>query len=167
MRYFKLIYDHVAHMSRAGYVQCMERGRKKQPANAAATRAEAGQDAPRTRAGRVRLRTLDDLDNRTAAARRARELVADLETDLGGGLTTGERELVKRAAMLGAIVEDQEVRWLQRQPADLALYGTLVDRQRRILETLALRRVARDVTPAAPAAIDVTAEAIRRLEAMP
>jgi hypothetical protein len=38
-----------------------------------------------TRQGKVRLRSLDDLDNRTAAARRARDLVADLEADLGGG----------------------------------------------------------------------------------
>ena len=117
------------------------------PADAAETRAESGRDAPRTRAGKVRLRSLDDLDNRTAAARRARELVADLEGDLGGDLTTAERELVKRAALLGAIVEDTEVRWLQRQPADLSLYGTLVDRQRRILETLGLSRRQRDVSP--------------------
>ncbi len=118
-------------------------------ADTAATRRDPDPDAPRTRQGKVRLRSLDDLDNRTAAARRARELVADLESDLGGGesLTVGMRELVKRAAMLGAIIEDHEVRWLQREPADLSLYGTLVDRQRRVLETLGLDRVARDITP--------------------
>lgn len=121
--------------------------RRQLAADAGRTQADSGHDAPRTRAGKVRLRTLDDLDNRTAAARRARELVADLEADLGGDLSTAERELVKRAALLGAIVEDQEVCWLQRQPADLALYGQLVDRQRRILETLGLKRNARNVTP--------------------
>lgn len=115
---------------------------KQRPSNA---------DAPRTRQGKVRLRSLDDLDNRTAAARRARELVAELQSDLGGALTTAQRELVKRAALLGAIVEDHEVRWLQRESADLSLYGTLVDRQRRILETLGLHR--KDVTPDVTAAV--------------
>jgi hypothetical protein len=137
----------------------MERtaSRRNSPADATETRAGNGADAPLTKAGKVRLRSLDDLDNRTAAARRARELVADLESDLGGDLSTAERELVKRAALLGAIVEDTEVRWLQRQHADLSLYGTLVDRQRRILETLGLRRRPRDVTDRAIALLrDVT-----------
>ena len=106
-------------------------------------------DAPRTRQGKVRLRSLDDLDNRTAAARRARDLVADLEADLGGGdrLPIGLRELVKRAAMLGAIVEDCEVRWLERKPVDLAEYLSAVNAQRRVLATIGLDRRPRDITP--------------------
>lgn len=103
------------------------------------------------------LKTLDDLDGRTRAAKLAHRLVTDLESDLGGDLSTAQRELVKRAALLGAIVEDYEVRWLEHKGADLSLYGTLVDRQRRILETLGLGRVARDVTD----------QVIARLEAVP
>jgi hypothetical protein len=65
---------------------------------------------------RKRLRTLSDLDGRTHAAQQAHKLVARLEADLGGDLSTAERELVKRAALLGAIVEDTEVAWLERSP---------------------------------------------------
>lgn len=128
----------------------------------APVRPEIDAEGPRTRQGRIRLRSIDDLDGRTAAARRARELVEALETDLGGDPTTGERELIKRAALLGAITEDCEVRWLERRPADLTLYGTLVDRQRRILEALGLRRRPRDVTPdQTPQILDHIREAAR------
>ena len=79
---------------------------------------------------RTRLRTIDDLDGRTFAAREARKLIAELERDLGGDLSVAQRELVKRAAVLGAIISDHEVAWLEHRPSDLTTYGTLVDRQR-------------------------------------
>ena len=98
---------------------------------------------------RDRLRTLCDLDGRTRAAKLAQRLVADLESDLGGGdeLSAGRRELLKRAAMLGAIVEDCEVRWLERKPVDLAEYLAAVNAQRRVLVTVGLDRVPHDITP--------------------
>jgi hypothetical protein len=99
---------------------------RKTPSDAAEEQRESGADAPVTRAGKVRLRSLDELDQRTAAARRARDLVAELKSDLGGDLSTAQRELVKRAALLGAILEDHEVRWLQREPADPARPGLRV-----------------------------------------
>jgi hypothetical protein len=86
------------------------------------------------------------LDGRTHAAQQAQRLITQLATDLGGDLSCAERELVKRAALLGAIVEDVEVAWLERRPADLTIYGTLVDRQRRVLEALGLKRQPRDVS---------------------
>jgi hypothetical protein len=98
------------------------------------------------RSRKPRLRTLGDLDKRTASAQQAHRLIANLEAELGGDLSTAQRELVKRAALIGAILEDAEVSWLQRRPADLAIYGMLVDRQRRCLEALGLKRQARDVT---------------------
>jgi hypothetical protein len=45
---------------------------------------------------------------------------------------------------------------LERRPSDLAIYGTLVDRQRRILEALGLKRQPRDIT--APVNGDLTPE---------
>jgi len=97
---------------------------------------------------RTRLRTIDDLDGRTFAAREARKLIAELERDLGGDLSVAQRELVKRPAVLGAIISDHEVAWLEHRPSDLTTYGTLVDRQRRVLEALGLERKACEVTPA-------------------
>ena len=96
---------------------------------------------------RKRIRCLADLDGRTAASINARRLVAALAADLGGDLTTAEKELVKRAALLGAIVENYEVDWLENKPADLSTYGRLVDRQRRVLEALGLKRQPKDITP--------------------
>jgi len=99
---------------------------------------------------RKKLRSIADLDGRSRAAIQARTLVGRLSADLGGNLTSVEQELVKRCALLGAMIEDFEVRWLQSEPANLSLYGQLVDRQRRIFATLGLKRTARDITPPKP-----------------
>jgi hypothetical protein len=63
---------------------------------------------------KVRLFTLSDLDKRTSAARRARELIDAIHSDLGGEdrLATGERQIIQRAALLGSLAEDLEARWL-------------------------------------------------------
>ena len=102
----------------------------------------------RTRQGRARLLTLDCLDQRTAAARAARNLIDHLTSDLGGDdrLSAGERELVKRAALCGAVVADFEARWVAGQPVELNEYLAAVNVQRRVLATLGLRRRSRDVT---------------------
>jgi hypothetical protein len=93
---------------------------------------------------KARLRTLSDLDGRTLAARRARDLVAALTADLGGDLSAAQGELVQRAGLLGAYLEDCEARWLGGDDVDLSTYLTACDRQRRVLTTLGLERRARD-----------------------
>jgi hypothetical protein len=72
-----------------------------------------------------------------------------MEVDAGGSdrLSTGERQIIQRAAITGAVLEDIEARWLEGEPLDAALYATLGNAQRRLLETVGLRRVPRDVTP--------------------
>ena len=108
-------------------------------------------DVPKKRGGKTRLATLDQLDGRTCAAKRARDLVAGLESDLGGApeITTGQRELVKRAALLGAFVEDCECRWLRNEAVEMVEYLAATNAQRRVLMALGLDRHARDVTPEA------------------
>jgi len=98
------------------------------------------------RKGKNRLKTLDDLDGRTNAARRARQLVADIESDLGGGLTAAQRELVTRSAVLGAYLQSAEVAWLAGEAVDVGAWFSAIDRQRRLLEVLGLERKAKDVT---------------------
>src|SRR5262245_38505089 len=93
---------------------------------------------------KAQLRTLSDLDGRTLAARRARDLVAALTADLGGDLSAAQGELVQRAGLLGAYLEDCEARWLGGDDVDLSTYLTACDRQRRVLTTLGLERRARD-----------------------
>ena len=98
---------------------------------------------------KTKLLTLDDLDRRTNAYRRTADLIAEIEGDLGGAdqLATAERQLVQRAAILGAVLEDSEARWLNGEAFDPASYCTIVNAQRRVLETIGLRRRARDLTP--------------------
>jgi hypothetical protein len=124
------------------------------PAHAAAVRHvnNTGAALPRrsrTRKGKARLLTLDVLDGRTAAYAAARRLVETLSTDLGGDdrLSEGERQLVTRAAMTGAIVADFEARWVAGEPVPLGDYLSAVNVQRRVLATLGLQRRARDVSP--------------------
>ncbi len=63
---------------------------------------------------KARLMTLGDLDGRTNAAKNARALIADLESDLGGAdhLSAGERAVVARAAISTAMIEDLEAKWV-------------------------------------------------------
>jgi hypothetical protein len=103
----------------------------------------------RTRSGKARLVTLDGLDARTAAAKAARHLIDMLSSDLGGAdqLSAGQRQLVHRAALCGAIVADFEARWVAGQPIPLNEYLSAVNVQRRVLATLGLERRAREVGP--------------------
>jgi hypothetical protein len=62
-------------------------------------------------------------------------------------LSAAERQIVQRAAVLGAMAADAETRWLKGEPIDLAGYCTLVNAQQRALLAVGLQRRARDVTP--------------------
>jgi hypothetical protein len=92
--------------------------------------------------------TLDSLDRRTSAARRTHELIAGIAADLGGAecLTEGTKQLVQRAAVLAAFLEDCEARWVAGEPFEVADYLPAINAQRRILEVLGLERRGRDVT---------------------
>jgi hypothetical protein len=98
---------------------------------------------------RLQLRTLDDLDHRTRAVRRTRELVDTLISDLGGdaAVTVAVRQLVQRAALLGALIEDIEIRWVDGEPIPLVDYLTAINTQQRVLTALGLKRRPKDVTP--------------------
>ena len=106
-------------------------------------------DRSQERSRRPRLLSLNDLDGRTNAAKSARALIADLESDLGGSdqLSAAERELVRRSALAGAMLQDMEVKWLSGLGIEVAAYTTLANSQSRMLNMLGLRRRAKDVTP--------------------
>jgi hypothetical protein len=94
------------------------------------------------------LRTLDDLDARTSAYRRARELINGIEADLGGAeqLTTAQHQLTQRASVYGALIETYEVQWLENRTVDKDWFAA-TNAQRRVLRDLGLERRARDITP--------------------
>ena len=98
---------------------------------------------------KTRLLSLQDIDRRTAAYRKTADLIDAIENDLGGPdqLSTGERQIIQRAALTGALLEDLEARWLAGQPIDPAAYCTVLNAQRRLFEAVGLKRRPRDVTP--------------------
>jgi hypothetical protein len=119
------------------------------PADASPMQTGNAADPPQKAGGKLRLLTLGHLDGRTAAARRARELIEAIELDLGGSdhLSEGSRQLVQRAAVLGTFIESCEVQWLGGVAVDLADYLAAINSQRRVLATIGLERRAREVTP--------------------
>ena len=98
---------------------------------------------------KVRLLSLHDLDRRTAAYQRTVALIDAIEADAGGHdqLTTGQRQIIQRIALTSALAEHLEARWLSGEEIDATLYCTLANAQKRLLESVGLRRVPRDVTP--------------------
>jgi hypothetical protein len=103
----------------------------------------------KTRIGKTRLLTLDSLDFRTAAYNDARQLIETLQNDRGGetNLSEGERQLITRIAMTGAIVADFETRWVSGQQIPLADYLQACRTQCRLLALLGLSRRSKDITP--------------------
>jgi hypothetical protein len=82
-----------------------------------ANNAEVPAESPPVARGKVRLLTLEAMDGRTVAARRARELARGFEAELGRTLSSTQRLAVERAAALVAIAEDAQARRLAGDPA--------------------------------------------------
>jgi hypothetical protein len=104
------------------------------------------------------------VDGRSATARRFKDLFEDIAADLGGKdhLSEGQRQLIRRAAMISAECERMEamaarndrrpdgaIAWKSESPFffDLEIYGALCDRLGRLFGRLGLERRVRDVTP--------------------
>ena len=91
---------------------------------------------------KVRLLTFDRLDGRCTAARKVRETETAIAEDLGGAdrLSEAQRQLARRAAILGAVLESAEVAWVGGQAFDLNQYLATVNCYRRLVNTLGLER---------------------------
>jgi len=99
--------------------------------------------------GKMRLLTLDDLDGRTAAAKRAQALRDAIMSDLGGedSLSAIKRSLADSVAISTAIIEDAYARWLRNDPGvNLGEITTLANARRRDAQLIGLDRVAKDIT---------------------
>jgi hypothetical protein len=85
---------------------------------------------------------------RSATARRFKDLVQDISSDLGGveHLSEGQRQLIRRAAMLSAESERLEALWARGEAEfDINVYTVLTNALRRVLETIGLKREAKTV----------------------
>jgi hypothetical protein len=92
------------------------------------------------------------LDQRSAFARRYRDLIANHVSDLGGAenVSHAERVLINRASMLICQLERFDCRFAEADGnasnEDLLTYQRVTNSVRRTLETLGLQRRPRDVT---------------------
>jgi hypothetical protein len=120
------------------------------------TRPEEAKKQPsgkRFRGNRIVDGSLPISDGRSGWPRLARDTFRRLLIHCGGDASEAQRILARRIATLEAVLiyleEDFAVAYAsggRPDPALLALYGTLADRQRRLAEPLGWQRTARDVT---------------------
>ena len=113
-------------------------------------RNQAQKDVANYRWGRQRnLLTLKGLGHRSPAYRATKQLIREIEADLGGAenLTAAERQMVQHGAVLGAIAQDYEARYLMGRQPDLTLLCRVLKAQRSCFDAVGYRRRQRDVTP--------------------
>jgi hypothetical protein len=93
-----------------------------------------------------------DIDGRSPAARRFRDLFHAVIADLGGmgNTSEGERQLARRAAALSVQCELAEATMAKGAAIDTEDYVRLVNGLNRTLGSIGLKRRARDVTPPDP-----------------
>lgn len=94
---------------------------------------------------------LPDTDGRSPWSRRMRDLIALHVSDMGGEseLSEAQRSMVRRAAVLTIELEKMEVRFAT-DDGDVKLieaYQRTTNTLRRLLETIGIKRVPRDITP--------------------
>lgn len=90
---------------------------------------------------------LPGVDGRSAGARRYREIVGQLATDLGGDLTAAQEAIARRAATLAVWCESAEAGFARGEDLDIQAFTTAANALRRLLADLGLERRAKDVTP--------------------
>lgn len=112
----------------------------------------------------VRLASIDDLDRRSAAYRRAKAAMARIIADLGGddALTELQRQLVSRVAALSAMCEAVESAWMAGEQVSLGEYAAATGHLRRHAESLGMARTPTFANANRP---DLTGPLIRAIRA--
>ncbi len=95
------------------------------------------------------VRLLPGLDGRSTWSRRFHDLVSLHAQDAGGvdSLSEAQVSLIRRAAALEVTLENLELDMACGREVDLDQYSRCAGHLRRILETVGIRRVAREVSP--------------------
>src|SRR6516164_5022096 len=103
-------------------------------------------------------RVLDGVDGRSHVARRYRDVSAALGSDLGGSehLTEAQKQLVRSAAGLVVLRESLDVKAAKDGPESVntAIYCLISNTLRRVLITIGMQRIPRDVTNSQTKQID-------------
>jgi predicted ABC-class ATPase len=92
---------------------------------------------------------LPGIDQRSALARRYRDLVAQVAADQGGADRCSEArlQLIRRFAALSVQAEGLEARLANGEPIDVSEYAQLTSTLVRVVSRLGLGRIAKDITP--------------------
>lgn len=115
--------------------------------------ADSPQKAGRSQVARSRVtndsRVLAGVDGRSATARRYRDVMEAIISDLGGKdvISEGQRQLARRAAALSVQCEQIEATMAIGGTLDANDYVRLVNALNRTLTTIGLKRRMKDVTP--------------------
>jgi hypothetical protein len=110
--------------------------------------ARARKKAHRTRVSNGTALFSEVIDWRTSIARRFKDLVGDIASDLGGAdqLSSAQMQLIRRASMVSAECEKQELLAAKGDTEfDVEAYVVKTNCLRRVFETLGLHRVPRPV----------------------
>jgi hypothetical protein len=115
--------------------------------------ADCSATAPRSRFLRSRVTNgktpFVEADGRGPWARRWRDVLAEITSDLGGAdlLSEGQRQLARRCATIAIACERMEGEAAAGTEIDLDVYGTLTDRLGRAFQRLGLKRQPREIGP--------------------
>lgn len=90
---------------------------------------------------------LDTVDGRSALARRYRDILAQLVSDLGGDPSEAQSLIARRAATLAVWCEQAEAQLAGGDSLNIGEFTTAVNTMRRLLNDLGLERRMRDITP--------------------
>ncbi|MEQ8228604.1 MAG: hypothetical protein RIA64_11015 [Rhodospirillales bacterium] len=90
---------------------------------------------------------LAGIDGRSAVARRYRDIIQEISTDLGGELTETQLQIARRAASLAIWCESQESMMANGGELNISEFTTATNALRRLLADLGYAKVPRDVTP--------------------
>jgi len=97
-------------------------------------------------AGLSKLLQMSDVDARGGVPRKLRALARALSRELGEDLPLAQMMLVQRVVMLEALCVHSEAALLLGQDVSLNDYLQMISTQRRLLQTLGLKRVPKDIT---------------------
>jgi hypothetical protein len=91
---------------------------------------------------------LEGVDGRSAVARRYRDVLNELISDLGGDPSGAQSAIARRASALCVVCEQAEAEMVAGGALDLAEFTTAANSLRRLLSDLGLERRAKDITQA-------------------
>jgi hypothetical protein len=101
---------------------------------------------------------LDGVDGRSVVARRYRDILAQLTSDIGGDPSEAQSIIIRRATQLAVWCEQAEAESAAGSPLNIGEYATATNTLRRLLLDLGLERRMRDITIPASRYLEMAAQ---------